>query len=50
MNQPTNKDARIAGALYISLVVFGPLSLIYVPNKVIVRGNAAATDQNTRPM
>ena len=46
MNGPTKKDARIAGLLYLSLVVFGPLSLIYVPNKLIVKGNAAATAQN----
>ena len=46
MNPPTKKDARIAGAWYLSLLLFGPLSLIYVPNKVIVRGNAAATAQS----
>jgi len=46
VNPPTKRDARIAGALYFSLVIFGPVSLIYVPNKVIVRGNAAATAQS----
>ena len=40
---PTKKAARIAGADYLSMVVLGPFSLIYVPNKLIVRGNAAAT-------
>jgi hypothetical protein len=40
------KAARIAGVLYLSMVVTGPFSLIYVPNKLIVRGNAAATADN----
>lgn len=40
---PIKKAARIAGAIYLSMVVTGPFSLIYVPNKLIVRGNAAAT-------
>ncbi|MDQ6800448.1 MAG: DUF4386 domain-containing protein [Acidobacteriota bacterium] len=43
---PTDKAARIAGALYLSLVLTAPFSLIYVPNKVIVRGNATATAAN----
>ncbi|HEY7213071.1 MAG TPA: DUF4386 domain-containing protein [Thermoanaerobaculia bacterium] len=41
--QPTVKTARIAGALYLSMVVTGPFSLIYLPNKLIVPGNATAT-------
>jgi hypothetical protein len=44
--QPLKKAARIAGAIYLSMVVTGPFSLIYVPNKLIVRGNAAATADN----
>ncbi len=40
---PTDKAARVAGALYLTLVVMGPFSLIYVPNALIVHGNAAAT-------
>lgn len=40
---PTVKTARIAGALYLSMVVTGPFSLIYLPNKLIVPGNAVAT-------
>ena len=44
--QPTDKAARIAGALYLSLVIAGPFSLIYVPGKLIVRGNATATANN----
>ena len=43
---PTKKAARIAGAVYLSMVFTGPFSLIYVPSKLIVRGNAAATATN----
>ena len=43
---PLKKAARIAGAIYLSMVVTGPFSLIYVPNKLIARGNAAATADN----
>ena len=43
---PMKKAARIAGAIYASMVVTGPFSLIYVPNKLIVRGDAAATADN----
>src|SRR5438128_3578142 len=43
---PTNKAARIAGAVYLSMVVTAPFSMLYVPNKLIVRGNATATADN----
>jgi hypothetical protein len=43
---PTNKAARVAGAVYLSLVLTAPFSLLYVPGKLIVRGNAAATANN----
>jgi hypothetical protein len=43
---PTNKAARIAGAVYLSMVITAPFSLIYVPGKLIVRGNAVATAGN----
>src|SRR5207247_9632025 len=43
---PLKKAARIAGVVYLSMVVTGPFSLIYVPSKLIVRGNAAATADN----
>src|SRR5260370_26704462 len=43
---PTKKAARIAGFIYQSRVVTAPFSLIYVPSKLIVRGNAAATADN----
>jgi hypothetical protein len=43
---PTDKAARIAGAVYLSMVLTGPFSLIYVPDKHIVRGDATATANN----
>ena len=43
---PTNKAARIAGAVYLSMVITAPFSLIYVPGKLIVRGDATATANN----
>src|SRR6266704_2102946 len=43
---PLKKAARIAGAVYLSMVVTGPFSLIYVPAKLIVRDNTAATADN----
>ena len=43
---PTVKAARIAGFVYLSMVVTAPFGLIYVPSKLIVRGNAAATANN----
>jgi hypothetical protein len=43
---PTDKAARIAGAVYLSMVLTAPFSLIYVPSKLIVRGNATATADN----
>ena len=43
---PTNKAARVAGAVYLSLVLTAPFSLLYVPGKLIVRGNAVATASN----
>ena len=43
---PTDKAARIAGAVYLSMVLTAPFSLLYVPGKLIVRGNAPATAAN----
>lgn len=42
----TVKAARIAGAVYLSMVLTAPFSLLYVPGKLIVRGNASATAEN----
>src|SRR5712692_5448685 len=43
---PTDKAARVAGAVYLSLAVTAPFSLIYIPRTLIVRGNATATANN----
>jgi len=40
---PTDKAARVAGAWYLSMVLTGPFTLLYIPAKLIVRGDAAAT-------
>lgn len=41
-----SKNARVAGLLYILASVVGVLRLIYIPNKLFVDGNAAATANN----
>src|SRR5881275_3796337 len=43
---PTKKAARIAGAIYLSMVFTAPFAMLDVPGKLIVRGNAAATADN----
>jgi hypothetical protein len=43
---PIDKAARVAGAIYLSMVLIGPFSLMYVPGKLIVRENATATANN----
>src|SRR5438128_12108078 len=40
---------RVAGYWYLLLVLLGPLRLIYIPNKLFVHGNAAATASNIAP-
>jgi uncharacterized protein DUF4386 len=42
----THNPGRVAGLWYLLLVVIGPLRLIYIPSKLFVRGNAAATVNN----
>jgi hypothetical protein len=37
---------RVAGFLYLLLILVGPLRLIYIPNKLFVEDNAAATASN----
>jgi hypothetical protein len=39
---PTDKAARVAGAVYLSMAVTAPFSLIYVPRTLIVRADATA--------
>ena len=43
---PTKKTARVAGLLYLLVVLTGPFVLIYVPSKVFVAGDATATANN----
>jgi len=45
MNE-TKKAARIAGFIYLSMVIVAPFCLLYIPSKLIVRGNATATADN----
>lgn len=42
----TKKAARVAGLLYLVSCIPAPFSLLYVPGKLIVSGNAAATAAN----
>src|SRR2546430_10250779 len=39
---PTDKAARVAGAIYLSMVVTGPFTLIYIPSPLIVRATRRA--------
>jgi hypothetical protein len=41
-----NRNARVAGLLYLLLTLVGPFRLIYIPNTLFVDGNAAATASN----
>ena len=36
----TKKQARIAGVLYTFVAITAPIGLVYVPNKLIVTGDA----------
>jgi hypothetical protein len=42
----TRNPGRVAGLWYLLLVLIGPLRLIYIPSKLFVHGNAAATATN----
>jgi hypothetical protein len=42
----TRNPGRVAGFLYLLLVLAGPLRLIYIPSKLFVHGNATATASN----
>jgi hypothetical protein len=42
----THNPGRVAGFLYLLLVVAAPLRLIYIPFKLFVHGNATATAHN----
>jgi hypothetical protein len=43
MSSTTKHQARVAGWLYLLACLPAPFSLIYVPNTLIVPGNATAT-------
>ena len=43
---PTSRAARVAGAVYLLLVVLAPFRLLYIPSKLFVPGNATATADN----
>ncbi len=43
---PVKKTARVAGLLYLLVVLTGPFVLIYVPGKLFVPGDATATASN----
>jgi hypothetical protein len=42
----TSNPGRVAGLWYLLLCVIGPLRLMYIPGKLFVHGNAAATVDN----
>jgi Domain of unknown function (DUF4386) len=42
----TRNPGRVAGFLYLLLVLAGPIRLIYIPSKLFVHGNATATASN----
>ena len=44
----TQQQARVAGLLYLLVALTAPFGLMYVPDKVIVSGNATATADNLR--
>jgi hypothetical protein len=41
--QSTQKTARVAGLLYLLVVITGMFSLLYAPTRLFVQGNSAAT-------
>lgn len=42
----TRNPGRVVGLWYLSLVLVGPLTLLYIPDKLFVHGDAAATAAN----
>ena len=41
-----SRNARVAGILYLAVVLISPIRLIYLPSVLFVSGNAAATAHN----
>src|SRR2546423_2334836 len=46
----TRRRARIAGLLYVLVGLLGPFVLLYVPSRIIVRGDAAGTAEHIRSL
>jgi hypothetical protein len=44
--RPTQNPGRVAGVWYLLIIMVGPLRLIYIPDKLFVHGDAAATVNN----
>ncbi|HEV8376818.1 MAG TPA: DUF4386 domain-containing protein [Candidatus Polarisedimenticolia bacterium] len=42
----TSRNARVAGFLYLLLILTAPLRLLFIPSKLFVRGDATATADN----
>jgi uncharacterized membrane protein len=42
----TSKDARIAGLLYLLIVIVAPLRIMYIPSTLFVHGSASTTANN----
>lgn len=42
----TSRNARVAGVLYLLIAIIAPFRLLYIPNALIVRGDATATANN----
>ena len=42
------RQARVAGLIYFLMGITAPIGLIYVPNKLIVSGDAVATAERIR--
>ncbi len=42
----TQNPGRVAGLLYLLLVVAAPIRVLYIPSKLFVKGNATATASN----
>ena len=43
MEPPTNKTGRLAALIYLAMGITAPFSLVYMPARLIVAGNPAAT-------
>ena len=46
--QPIQRQARLAGGLYLLLALTAPIGLIYVPGQLLVAGDATATADRLR--